>query len=95
LRMDGEESHSGSHSRFAGTWRTAGGGSLLWKACHPLGAALYLKYREGQRRVGRPIRPASVQAEVATLTDVAAFAAGGESPIRRGYVDVEDWARCC
>jgi predicted dehydrogenase len=91
LRIDGEESHSGSHSPFSGSWHSGGGGSLLWKACHPLGAALYLKYAEGRRRNGRPIRPAAVQAQVATLTRTAHFGAGGSTPIRIGYHDVEDW----
>src|SRR4051794_922851 len=62
LRIVGEESHSGTHSPYARQWRFSGGGSLLNKGCHPLGAALALKYAEGQRRWGRPIRPARVAA---------------------------------
>jgi predicted dehydrogenase len=42
LRISGEESHSGSHSEYAKQWRYSGGGSLINKGCHPLGAALYL-----------------------------------------------------
>jgi len=91
LRIEGEESHSGSHAAYSRQWRTAGGGSLLGKGCHPLGAALYLKYCEGQRRQGRPIRPRLVQAAVASLTKTPFFGAGGPTPIRTGYVDVEDW----
>lgn len=66
LRIVGEESHSGTHSPYAMRWETAGGGSLLNKGCHPLGAALYLKYEEGLRRLGRRIRPRWVSASVAT-----------------------------
>ena len=40
LRIEGEESHSGSHAAYSRRWATAGGGSLLGKGCHPLGAAL-------------------------------------------------------
>ncbi len=49
LRIQGEESHSGTHSEPNKHWVTAGGGALLGKGCHPLGAALYLKR---QRRRG-------------------------------------------
>ncbi|MDQ1522027.1 MAG: hypothetical protein QOI55_3100 [Actinomycetota bacterium] len=91
LRIRGEESHSGTHSEPNKRWETAGGGSLLGKGCHPLGAALYLKREEGLARDGRAIRPRSVVAEVASLTKVASFT--GESPkfLRTGYHDVEDW----
>ena len=83
LRIQGEESHSGTHSEPNKHWITAGGGALLGKGCHPLGAALYLKQREGAR-------PASVIAETRSLTKTAPFAAA-ETPIRRGYDDVEDY----
>lgn len=43
LRIDGEESHSGSHAAYFRRWRTAGGGSLLRLCVHPIGAALWLK----------------------------------------------------
>ena len=42
--------------------RKSGGGSLLNKACHPLGPALYLKQMEGILLEGQPIRPARVSA---------------------------------
>src|SRR6185295_19891988 len=73
LRVQGEESHSGSHAAYSRRWRTAGGGSLLGKGCHPLAAALYLKRTEGIERDGRPIRPRSVVAEVGWLTRNPAF----------------------
>jgi predicted dehydrogenase len=83
LRIQGEESHSGTHSEPNKHWVTAGGGSLLGKGCHPLGAALYLKRREGAT-------PVSVTAETHSLTKSAAFA-GRETRIRTGYEDVEDF----
>jgi predicted dehydrogenase len=91
LRIRGEESHSGTHSEPNKRWQTAGGGALLGKGCHPLGAALYLKREEGLRRDGRPILPAAVVAETASLTKVASFAAETPQFIRSGYHDVEDW----
>jgi len=91
LRIQGEESHSGSHASYAKRWRTAGGGSLLGKGCHPLGAALYLKRAEGMRRDGRPIRPRTVVAEVGRLTRNPAFIAEEPKYIQDGWHDVEDW----
>jgi predicted dehydrogenase len=91
LRIVGEESHSGTHSPYARQWRYSGGGSLLNKGCHPLGAALALKYAEGQRRRGRPIRPARVAASVASLTKIPSFLAEEEQFIRTGWEDCEDW----
>ena len=91
LRIEGEESHSGSHAAYYRQWRTAGGGTLLGKGCHPLGAALYLKYDEGQRRHGRPIRARSIVAETARLTRVPSFEAEPEKWIKTGYRDIEDW----
>jgi predicted dehydrogenase len=92
LRIQGEESHSGTHAEANKRWQTAGGGSLLGKGCHPLGAALYLKADEGRQRDGRPIVPVSVSAEVANLTRVPSFVAEPDRFLRTGYVDVEDWA---
>lgn len=91
LRIVGEESHGGTHSPYARRWRTSGGGSLLNKGCHPLGAALWLKYEEGRRRWGRPIRPARVTATVASLTKTEGFLAEPEPAIRAGWEDCEDW----
>ncbi|MGH9455463.1 MAG: Gfo/Idh/MocA family protein, partial [Terriglobia bacterium] len=47
LWIIGDESHSGSHSPYYGTWKFSGGGSVVGKACHPLTAALSLKRFEG------------------------------------------------
>jgi predicted dehydrogenase len=92
LRIEGEESHSGSHAAYYRRWRTAGGGTLLGKGCHPLGAALYLKRDEGIRRTGVPIRPASVVAETARLTRTTGFLADAPRHVKSGYEDIEDWA---
>jgi len=46
--IHGEESHSGSHSRYYGIWSYSGGGSMIGKGVHPLTAALYLKKVEGR-----------------------------------------------
>lgn len=91
LRIVGEESHSGSHADYARRWREAGGGALLRLAVHPIGAALYLKYEEGRRRNGRPIRPASLTAEVRSLTKMEAFRAEKIRLLRFDPEDVEDY----
>jgi predicted dehydrogenase len=92
LRLVGEESHGGTHAPVNKRWETGGGGSLIGKACHPLGAALYLKADEGMRLRGRPIRPVSVSAETANLADTETFRAA--TPRYLNTVDganVEDW----
>ncbi len=92
LRLVGEESHGGTHAPVNKRWETGGGGSLIGKACHPLGAALYLKVDEGMRLRGRPIRPVSVSAETANLADTETFRAA--TPRFLNTVDganVEDW----
>ncbi len=91
LRITGEESHSGSHSEYSRRWRTAGGGSLVRLAVHPLGAALFFKFEEGRRRDGKPIRPAFVTAEVANLTAIRSFAEEPRKHLKTGWEDVEDY----
>ncbi|MGQ9632070.1 MAG: Gfo/Idh/MocA family protein [bacterium] len=91
MRIVGEESHSGSHAEYYRTWRGGGGGSLIGKGCHPLGAALYLKYDEGMRKMGKPIRARSVVAEVASLTEIQSFIEEGRKWVKTGWQDVEDW----
>ena len=91
LRVVGEESHSGTHSPYAMQWSTSGGGSLIVKGCHPLGAAIYLKYAEGLRRLGRRIRPIWVVGVVSNLTHSEAFGSASGSVIRTGWTDCEDW----
>jgi predicted dehydrogenase len=91
LRMKAEESHSGSHADYARQWRTSGGGSLMVKGSHPLGAAIQLKRWEGERKFGRPIRPASVVCEVGNLTWIDSFRQEERHYVRTGWRDVEDW----
>src|SRR5215813_183486 len=90
LRMTGEESHSGSHSPVYGIWSVQGGGSLIAKGCHPLGAILYLKRKEGLARAGKPIRPVTVSARTHSITRLPAFEDKGF--LRSRYQDTEDYA---
>jgi predicted dehydrogenase len=92
LEMRGGECHSGSHSPYSKQWRTAGGGSLLRLGVHPIAAMLHLKREEGMRRLGRPIRPRSVIAEVGDLTRSEGFEREPRHWIGTGWVDVENWA---
>lgn len=91
LRIEAEESHSGSGSVYAKRWRTAGGGSLVLKGAHPLGAVLQLKQWEGEWKSGRPIRPASVFCEVGNLTWIEAFKREPVHYLKTDWQDVEDW----
>src|SRR6266446_6934551 len=90
LRLVGEESHSGSHSPVYGMWSVQGGGSLIAKGCHPLGAILYLKRKEGLARAGHPLRPAAVSARTHSITRLPAFEDKGF--LRTKYQDTEDYA---
>jgi len=90
LRMAGEESHNGSHSPVYGIWSVQGGGSLIAKGCHPLGAILYLKRKEGLTRYGRPLRPATVSARTHSITRIPDFEDRGF--LRTKYQDTEDYA---
>ncbi len=89
LRMIGEEAHNGSESPVYGIWRYAGGGSLIGKGCHPLGALLYFKRIEGLARHGRSIRPVTVTARVHEITRLPAYQDKGF--LRTDYRDVEDY----
>jgi len=51
LYIKAREVHNGSHSPFAKTRRTCGGGCLIHLAVHPIGYVLYLLGREGNRPV--------------------------------------------
>jgi predicted dehydrogenase len=90
LRLVAEESHNGSHSPVYGIWSVQGGGSLIAKGCHPLGAALYLKRKEGVARLGHPIRPVTVTARTHSITQAPGFEDKGF--IRTNYQDTEDYA---
>ncbi len=91
MRIEAEESHSGSPSIYAKRWRTSGGGSLVLKGSHPLGAVLQLKQWEGETKFGRPIRPASVSCEVGNLTFIEAFKREPKHYLKTDWQDVEDW----
>jgi predicted dehydrogenase len=96
LELHTEESHSGSNSLSAGSWKWAGGGALLRMGVHSVGACLHLKRYEGQLRRGRPILPVAVLADTADLihTEAAERArnAGAHRWISANPVDVENWA---
>jgi predicted dehydrogenase len=91
LEMRGGECHSGSHSPYSKHWRHTGGGALLRLGVHAMGAMLHLKRQEGLRRSGRPIRPASVLADVADLTRTPGFEAEARHFLASGWEDVENW----
>ncbi len=91
LWMIGNQSHSGSHSRYYGIWRHSGGGSLVGKGCHPLSAALYLKRVEGQTHNGQPIRPATVSARTHEITKLRSYRDAGF--LRTAYEDIEDYGQ--
>lgn len=91
LWMRGEQSHSGSHSPYYGSWEFSGGGSLVGKGCHPLSAALYLKRAEGEARSRVPTRPLTVSARVHEITRLKDYR--DEGFLRTAYKDVEDYAQ--
>jgi predicted dehydrogenase len=90
LWMHGEEAHSGSHARTYAYWKFSGGGVMIGKGCHPLGAALYFKRVEGRARDGKPIRPKTVTARVHALTRMPGFR--DEGHIRADYFDIDDFS---
>ncbi|HEX4311288.1 MAG TPA: Gfo/Idh/MocA family oxidoreductase [Acidobacteriaceae bacterium] len=91
LWMIGNQSHSGSHSRYYGIWQHSGGGSLIGKGCHPLSAAFFLKRAEGSSRDGNPIRPATVSARTHAITKLPAYRDAGF--LRTAYEDIEDYGQ--
>jgi predicted dehydrogenase len=91
LWMLGEQSHSGSHSPYYGSWKFSGGGSMVGKGCHPLSAALYLKRVEGEKNNGNPIRPAFVSARTHEITRLPHYR--DEKFLRTSYEDIEDYAQ--
>jgi predicted dehydrogenase len=92
FELRGEESHHGSHTVYAKSWRTTGGGSLIRLGAHPIGAILHLKSCEGMWRNGQPITPVSVLANVANLAEIESFKADGSRWIVRDWEDVENWS---
>lgn len=90
LWMQGEQSHSGSHSLAYGQWKLSGGGSMIGKGSHPISAAIYLKHVEGRTRNGVPIRPKSVSSRTHAITRMPAYQDLGH--LQTTYKDIEDMA---
>ena len=63
---------------------------MIGKGCHPLTAALYLKYVEGRARTGTPIRPKAVSGRMHILTRMEDYIDKGH--LRTNYTDIEDFA---
>jgi predicted dehydrogenase len=93
LDMRGEESHSGSHAPYAKWWRHAGGGAMARLGAHPIASGLFLKQYEGEKKSGRPILAKEVWADGTDLTKTAAFAGTKDSPLVKGWGDVETWSQ--
>jgi len=93
LEIRGEESHSGSHSEYSKWWCYTGGGAMARLGAHPIGAGLYLKHFEGQKKSGRPILPVEVLADGVLLEKTPAFASVKKTPLVTGWGDVETWAQ--
>ena len=92
LEIRAQECHSGSHASYAKTWKHAGGGALVRLGPHPLGSAIYLKWQEGLRRDGSPIRVQSVTADVGNLASIPSFKEEFEQWLVSDWDDVENWA---
>lgn len=90
LWIQGEESHSGSHSLAYGQWKLSGGGSMIGKGCHPITAAIYLKHVEGRARTGEPIRPKTISARTHAITRMPTYI--NEGHLQTTYKDIEDVA---
>ncbi len=91
LDIRAEQSHSGSHAPYSRRWKTSGGGALLRLGAHPVGAVLHLKHVEGLWKTGRPIRAASVTAEVGHHARIQAFREEQKQYLVSSWEDVEDW----
>lgn len=90
LWIQGQQSHSGSHSKDYGIWKLSGGGSLMGKGVHPLTAAIYLKHVEGISRDGKPIHPKTISARVHAITRMNTYK--NEGHLKDTYTDIEDYA---
>ena len=90
LLQQGVCAHQGSHAPAYDTPSKSGGGSLLNKACHPLGPALYLKQVEGMLHRGAPIRPVRVSAVALQMLKHLPAPAGRHFRVMQ---HVDDYAR--
>ena len=93
FQLCGEESHHGSHSSAAKSWRNSGGGALIRLGSHPIGAILHLKQCEGIWRDGKPITPQTVLADVANLTEIESFRQSDPKWVVNDWDDVENWSQ--
>lgn len=91
LEIRAQECHSGSHASYAKSWRQSGGGALVRLGPHPLGCAMHLKWQEGLRRNGRPIRVRAVTAETGDLSKIPSFQREQEKWLVADWQDVENW----
>lgn len=91
LEIRAQEAHSGSHSRYAKEWRYSGGGALARLGCHPIGAGLYLKMKEGLGTQGRPVEMEALWAEVGNLSQTIP-PQHQTLGLVTDWVDVENWA---
>ncbi len=90
LWIQGEQSHSGSHSLAYGQWKLSGGGSMIGKGSHPITAAIYLKHVEGRARTGEPIRPKTISSRTHSITRMPTYINKGH--LQTTYKDIEDVA---
>ena len=90
LLQQGVCAHQGSHAPAYDTPEKSGGGSLMNKACHPLGPALYLKQVEGILREGAPIRPVKVSAVALQVLKQQSHTSGEHFRVMQ---NVDDYAR--
>lgn len=91
FELRAECSHSGSQAAYSRRWRTSGGGSLMRLGSHPIGAVLHVKHFEGFIKHGKPIKPVSVIAQIASLTKMDALK-NRSCYVATGWDDVEDWS---
>jgi predicted dehydrogenase len=89
IDIEGECSHWGSHATYYDKIQLSGGGALISKTVHPLGAALYTKYCEGIFRNQEPIRPEAVFAVTSQIMKAMPQKAQENFVVMQ---NVEDWS---
>ena len=90
LLQQGICAHQGSHAPDYDSPSKSGGGSLMNKACHPLGPALYLKQIEGILCNGSPIRPIKVSGVAQQILKQQSKSTGEHFRVMQ---NVDDYAR--
>lgn len=86
LEMRSFASHKGSHAGYVRSWRGSGGGTMLRNLIHPIGAALYLKQIEAEKK-GLRGDVVSLYCDCSRITDGIDKRHIAASPI-----DVEDYS---